>query len=158
MNPLSALIAWLIHPIVNRCAMQYPKVFCGAHRVTIHPTANVCNALFNASSGNISVGRHAFFGHNVMVLAARHDMTQSDAARQTAIPETGSDIEIGVAAWICSGAILCGPCKIGDHAVVGAGSVVTSDVPAGTFVAGNPAVVVRRITFAPLDPMKGHGG
>jgi maltose O-acetyltransferase len=53
--------------------------------------------------------------------------------------EFGRPVRIGRNAWIGGGAIILPGVTIGDDAVVGAGSVVTRDVPAGTTVFGNPA-------------------
>jgi maltose O-acetyltransferase len=60
--------------------------------------------------------------------------------------ESGKPIEIGADVWVGGGAIILPGVKIGDAAVIGAGSVVTKDVPARTFAAGNPCRVVREIT------------
>lgn len=58
----------------------------------------------------------------------------------------GSDYptEIGSDVWIGYGAIIMGGIKIGDGAIVAAGSVVTKDVPARTMVGGNPATIIKR--------------
>jgi maltose O-acetyltransferase len=53
------------------------------------------------------------------------------------------DIVIGTGSYIGGGAIIIGPVSIGDHAVVGAGAVVTKDVPPRAFVGGVPACVIR---------------
>src|SRR5215216_4129489 len=57
-------------------------------RLHIDPTAVVNDALFNVSSGEIRVGRHAFFGHGVAVLTGAHDITTFGRERQTAIPRS----------------------------------------------------------------------
>ena len=59
-------------------------------RLKIDPTAIVNNALFNLSSGDITVGPYAFFGHDVSVLTGTHDIDKFDRERQTAIPRSGS--------------------------------------------------------------------
>lgn len=53
-----------------------------------------------------------------------------------------SIIENGVK--ICSGAVVIGPVRIGDNAVIGANAVVLTDVPKNTVVAGVPAKIIRR--------------
>ncbi|MNN96997.1 Maltose O-acetyltransferase [compost metagenome] len=62
--------------------------------------------------------------------------------------ESARPIRIGRNVWIGGGAIVLPGVTIGDDAVVGAGSVVTRDVPAGATVVGNPARAV---------PARGHG-
>jgi len=114
-------------------------------RLHIDPTAVVNDALFNVSSGEIRVGPHAFFGHSVAVLTGAHDINKFGRARQTEIPRSGRDVTIGEGAWIASHALVLGPCVIGEHAVVAGGSLVLSDVPPYTVVAGRPAKVLKTL-------------
>ena len=116
-------------------------------RLHIDPTAVVNDALFNVSSGQVRVGRHAFFGHSVAVLTGAHDIIKFGRERQTEIPRSGRDITIGEGVWIASHALVLGPCVIGEHAVVAGGSLVLDDVAPYTVVAGRPAKVLRT-----LDP------
>jgi acetyltransferase-like isoleucine patch superfamily enzyme len=141
-----------------------PLVYGDPARLHISPTAVVNNALFNLSSGEITVGDYAFFGHNVSVLTGTHDWTRFGAERQVAVPKSGRDVVIEEGVWVSSNAIVVAPCRIGAHAVVGVGSLVLGDVEPYTVVAGNPARVLRTIprpgtADAPkLDPDAGTGG
>ncbi len=103
---------------------------------------------FNTRSGSITVGSDTLFGENVSVLTGKH--MHAREARSAGVPlhhvpESGRDIVIGAGCYIGTGAIIIGPVHIGDGAVVGAGAVVTKDVPASAFVGGIPARVIRRI-------------
>lgn len=122
-----------------------PLVYGDPKRLHISPTAVVNNALFNLSSGEITVGDYAFFGHNVSVLTGTHDWTTFGAQRQVAVPTSGRDVVIEEGVWVSSNAIVVAPCRIGAHAVVGVGSLVLRDVEPYTVVAGNPARVLRTI-------------
>ena len=126
--------------------MQY-RSWGGRHdRIHIHPTASGPEDIFlNACSGNITIGPHAFWGHEVMILAAQHDYSKFGQARKEAVPSDGHDIVIEEGAWIASRAMIMGPCHIGKHAVIGAGSVVTKDVAEYTVVAGNPAKFIKNV-------------
>lgn len=82
-----------------------------------------------------------------MVLTGRHTFT---AGRRTKLvtgckeaPIEGFDIRIGNGCWVASGAIITGNVTIGDNVIIAAGSVVTKDIPAGKFVGGIPAKVIR---------------
>lgn len=114
-------------------------------RLHIDATAVVNNTLFNLSSGRISIGPYAFFGHNVAVLTGTHDINLFGRERQTAIPSAGRDVVVEEGAWIASDALVLGPCIIGAHAVVGAGSLVMADVDAYAVVAGRPAKKLRSL-------------
>lgn len=59
--------------------------------------------------------------------------------------EFGKPIEIGSDVWVGGGAIILPGVTIGSRAVIGAGSVVTRDIPDGVFAAGNPCRVVRAV-------------
>src|SRR5215212_16137 len=122
-----------------------PLVYGDPARLHIQPTAIVNNALFNLSSGDVTVGEYAFFGHNVCIFTGTHDWTTFGAERQVAVPPSGRDVVIEEGAWVSSNAILVGPCRIGAHSVVGVAAVVLDDVEPYTVVAGNPATARRNI-------------
>jgi len=124
-------------------ALFRPLIYGDPARLHIASTAVVNNALFNLSSGEITLGKHAFFGHNVSVLTGNHDITKYGAERQVAVPASGRDVVIEEGVWVSSNATVVGPCRIGAHAVVGVGSLVLRDVDPYTVVAGNPARVLR---------------
>ncbi len=143
-------------------ALFRPLVYGDPARLHIAPTAVVNNALFNLSSGEITVGEYAFFGHNVSVLTGTHDWTRFGAERQVAVPKSGRDVVIEEGVWVSSNAIVVAPCRIGAHAVVGVGSLVLRDVESYTVVAGNPARVLRTIPrpgeAETVDPDAGAAG
>lgn len=141
-----------------------PLVYGDPSRLHIHSTAVINNALFNLSSGEVTIGEHAFFGHNVSVLTGTHDWTTFGRERQVAVPKSGRDVVIEEGVWVSSNATVVGPCRIGAHSVVGVGSLVLRDVEPYTIVAGNPARVLRRIPkpgepeAGTVDPDAGHAG
>jgi acetyltransferase-like isoleucine patch superfamily enzyme len=126
-------------------ALFRPLVYGDPARLHLSPTSIVNNALFNLSSGEVTVGDYAFFGHNVSVLTGTHDWTTFGAERQVTVPDSGRDVVIEEGVWVSSNAIIVAPCRIGAHAVVGVGSLVLRDVEPYTVVAGNPARVIRTI-------------
>jgi acetyltransferase-like isoleucine patch superfamily enzyme len=121
------------------------RVHGAVERLRIDSTAIVNNALFNVSGGDITIGKYAFFGHNVAVLTGTHDITKFGRERQTAFPRSGRDVVIGDGVWVASHCIVLGPVTIGEHAVVAAGSLVMDDVPPNAVVVGRPARVMRTI-------------
>lgn len=126
--------------------LMYTMVYGDRAKLHVHPTAELNNALFNLSSGEITIEEYAFFGHSVSVLTGTHDITKFDHARQVGVPKSGRDIVIGRGVWVSSNALVLGPCRIGEHAVVAAASVVTGDVEPYTVVAGIPAKPVKTIS------------
>jgi maltose O-acetyltransferase len=60
--------------------------------------------------------------------------------------EFAKPIRIGSDVWVGGAAVICPGVTIGDRSVIGAGSVVTRDVSADVFAAGNPCRVIRQLT------------
>ena len=87
----------------------------------------------------VSIGDLTQIGPGVQILTADHPR---DAESRRAGLEFGRPIRIGANVWIGGGALLLPGITVGDDAVIGAGAVVTRDVPAGATVVGNPARVV----------------
>ncbi len=90
----------------------------------------------------VSIGDHTMFGPAVQIYTATHPMDAELRRSQ----EFGRPIEIGSDVWVGGGAIICPGVRIGDRSVIGAGSVVTRDIPGGVFAAGNPCRIIREIT------------
>jgi maltose O-acetyltransferase len=90
----------------------------------------------------VAIGDYTQFGPAVQIYTATHPMNAELRRKQ----EFAKPIEIGSDVWVGGGAIICPGVRIGSRSVIGAGSVVTRDVPEGMFAAGNPCRVIREIT------------
>jgi maltose O-acetyltransferase len=90
----------------------------------------------------VTLGNNVLCGPNVQIYTATHPMDWQERASGL---EYAKPITIGSDVWIGGGAIICPGVTIGDCAVIGAGSVVTKDIPADVFAAGNPCKVVRAL-------------
>ena len=91
----------------------------------------------------VTIGDRTLIGPGVQILAADHPR---DPARRVSGLEFGRPVRIGRNVWVGAGAIILPGVSIGDDAVIGAGSVVTHDVPPGATAFGNPARVRGRPT------------
>ncbi len=89
----------------------------------------------------VRIGNNVFVAPGVHIYAATHPLV----AEQRRCQEFGKPVTIGDDVWIGGKAIICPGITIGDRSVIGAGSVVTKDVPPGVVVACNPAKVIRRL-------------
>ena len=89
----------------------------------------------------VRIGSFTLFGPAVQIYTPLHPLDPELRRRE----EYGKPIEIGADVWVGGGAIILPGVHIGARAVIGAGSVVTHDVPEATFAAGNPCRAIRSI-------------
>ena len=91
---------------------------------------------------HIYVGDHTMFGPNVVVATAGHPIVPE--LRELAY-QYNAPVHIGRNCWLGAGVIVLPGITIGDNSVIGAGSVVTKDIPANVVAVGNPCRVLREI-------------
>ena len=96
----------------------------------------------------VKIGDFTLFGPAVQIYTPMHPMDAALRRRQ----EYGKPVEIGADVWVGGGAIVCPGVRIGSRSVIGAGSVVTRDIPDDVFAAGNPCRVVRPVAAADRPP------
>ena len=89
----------------------------------------------------VRIGDRTLLGPGVQILTATHPL--DFGLRRT--QEFGKPITIGADVWIGGGAILCPGVTVGDRTVIGAGSVVTKNLPADVVAVGNPCRVLRML-------------
>jgi maltose O-acetyltransferase len=90
----------------------------------------------------VSIGESSQVGPGVQLLAWDHPR-EPELRRQDV--ELAFPITVGANVWIGAGAIVCAGVSIGDDSIIGAGSVVTKDVPSGVVAVGVPTRVVRSL-------------
>jgi maltose O-acetyltransferase len=90
----------------------------------------------------VTIGDHTLFGPAVQIYTATHPLNAELRRSQ----ESGRPITIGSDVWVGGAAIICPGVTIGSRTVIGAGSIVTRDIPSSVFAAGNPCRVIREIT------------
>jgi maltose O-acetyltransferase len=89
----------------------------------------------------VRIGDYTLFGPAVQIYTPMHPMNAAQRRRE----EFGKAIDIGSDVWVGGGAIILPGVRIGSRTVIGAGSVVTRDVPDDVFAAGNPCRAMREI-------------
>jgi maltose O-acetyltransferase len=89
----------------------------------------------------VRIGDFSLFGPAVQIYTPMHPLNAALRRRE----EYGKPVTIGSDVWVGGGAVILPGVRIGSRSVVGAGSVVTRDVPEGVFAAGNPCRVIRAL-------------
>jgi maltose O-acetyltransferase len=90
----------------------------------------------------VSIGSNVFIGPTVQIYTAMHPMAWQERASGV---EYAKPVIIGSDTWIGGGAIICPGVTIGDRSVIGAGSVVTRNIPEDVLAAGNPCRVIKKL-------------
>ena len=154
----------ILHEILGEMGegvrIQGPIAFhYGKHtKIGAHTFAN-----FNFTvqdDAEVTIGEHCNFGPNVTIVTPVHPMVASERrAIRTASGEEkllcwAKPVHIGKDCWFGASVTVCPGVTIGDNCVIGAGAVVTRDIPANSFAAGVPCRVIREITDA--DSMRNH--
>ena len=89
----------------------------------------------------VTIGDFTLFGPAVQIYTATHPLNHELRRKQ----EFAKPIAIGSDVWVGGGAIICPGVTIGSKSVIGAGSVVTRNIPAGVLAVGNPCRVIREL-------------
>jgi maltose O-acetyltransferase len=89
----------------------------------------------------VRIGDYTLFGPGVQILTPLHPLDPVLRRSQ----EYAQPIDIGCDVWVGGGALILAGVRIGDRSVIGAGSVVTRDIPDGVLAAGNPCRVIRPV-------------
>ncbi|PWM23915.1 MAG: sugar O-acetyltransferase [Clostridiales bacterium] len=95
----------------------------------------------------ITIGDNCMLGPNVSIYTAGHPI---HPVTRSSGYEYGKPVSIGNHCWIGGSVTIVGGVHIGNHAVIGAGSVVTKDIPDNVVAVGNPCRVLREITDAEM--------
>ena len=90
----------------------------------------------------VEIGDNVLVGPSVQIYTAMHPMNWKERAEGF---EFAKPVTIGNDVWIGGGAIICPGVSIGNRSVIGAGSVVTKDIPADVFAAGNPCRIIKQL-------------
>jgi maltose O-acetyltransferase len=138
-----ALLVQLLGEVGEDVHIRPPIYFDYGYQTTIGRGTFVNHGAVILDVGRVTIGEDVQIGPGVQLLTPLHPM---DAAERTAGWESQQPITIGNRVWLGGGVIVCPGVNIGEDTVIGAGAVVTRDVPARVFAAGNPCRVIRELT------------
>jgi maltose O-acetyltransferase len=138
----SALLRELIGAMDADCWIE-PPFYCDyGTQITLGRGVFVNFGGIFLDPGPIRIGDQVQLGPGVQLLTADHPR---DAALRASGPERADPISIGARSWLGGAVVVCPGVRIGEDSIIGAGSVVTRDVPDGVVAAGNPCRVMRSL-------------
>ena len=137
------LLAQMFAEVGEGCYIEPPlhANWGGAH-VHLGDAVYANFSLTMVDDGEIFIGSHTMIGPNVTIAAAGHPI--HPALRERAL-QYNLPVHIGENVWIGAGAVILPGVTIGDRSVIGAGSVVSRDIPPDVVALGSPCRVVRPI-------------
>lgn len=147
MNPLdregrAAAIRNILGKAGKNCVVEQPLFCTYGYNTSVGDNffLNVNCKLMD--SGKITIGDNVFIAPNVCLVTEEH--SQNVEERLAGLEYT-HPIHIGNNVWICTGAIVLPGVTIGDNCIIGAGSVVTKDIPPNSLAVGKPCKVIREL-------------
>lgn len=139
-----ALLKELFADLGEGCFIEPPlHANWGGHHVHFGKNVYANFNLTLVDDTHIYIGDYTMIGPNVVIATGGHPLLPE--LRQKGY-QYNAPVHIGKNCWIGAGAIIVPGITIGDHSVIGAGSVVTKDIPSNVLVVGNPCKVLREIS------------
>lgn len=140
---IEELLPMMFADVGDECFIQPPfYANWGGHHVHLGSGVYANFNLTLVDDGNIYIGNNTMIGPNVTIATAGHPILPE--LRNDAL-QFNVDVHIGKRVWIGAGVIILPGVTIGDNSVIGAGAVVTKDIPANVVAVGNPCRVLREI-------------
>ena len=139
----AALLKKMLAEVGDGCYIEPPlHANWGGHHLHFGKGIYANFGLTCVDDTHIYVGDYTKFGPNVVLATAGHPILPELRERGT---QYNVSIRIGRCCWLGAGVIVLPGVTIGDYSVIGAGSVVTKDIPSGVVAVGNPCKVLRHI-------------
>ncbi|WP_229855205.1 acyltransferase [Candidatus Sulfurimonas marisnigri] len=109
----------------------------------VYISSNVNISTSDNNQSTITIGDDVMIAHNVLIIGGNHNIARTDIPMRLQGVGKQGHIVINNDVWIGAGSIILTGVTIGQGSVIGAGSIVTKDIPDYSIAAGNPAVVVK---------------
>ena len=154
----SRILHEILGGIGENTFLQGPITFHYGRHTTIGDRVFINFNFTVQDDAEVTIGNDCNFGPNVTIVTPVHPMLPDERKRMLDAEGNvkrfchAKPVKIGSDCWFGANVVVCPGVTIGDNCVIGAGAVVTRDIPSGVFAAGNPCRVIRELTEA--DSMK----
>jgi maltose O-acetyltransferase len=141
----AAVRRWLGRTIFRRCGKNV-RIASGVNFGSGHLLELGDNSALNVQcwiANDTVIGNDVMMGPRVSILSSSHNFSDITKPMRGQGAPPRQPVIIGNDVWIGTQTIILPGVRVGDHSIIGAGSVVTKDVPAWAIVGGNPACVIR---------------
>ena len=139
----AAMLPRLFAEVGENCYIESPYFAnWGGHHVHLGRNVYANAGLTLVDDTHIYIGDYTMLGPNVVIATAGHPI---DPELRAMGLQYNKPVHIGKNCWLGAGVIVMPGVTIGDHTVIGAGSVVTKDIPSGVVAVGNPCKVLREV-------------
>jgi maltose O-acetyltransferase len=132
----------ILGKVGENCIVEQPLFCTYGYNTTLGDNVFINVNCKLMDSGKITIGNNVFIAPNVCIITEEHTL---DVKRRIQGLEYTHPVTIGNNVWICTGALILPGVTIGDNSVIGAGSVVTKDIPPNSLAVGNPCRVIRTL-------------
>jgi len=138
----AAILRELLGSVGEHVVIRPPLAMDYGYQTSIGPGTFINSGTVILDVGRVTIGADVQIGPNVQLLTPTHPL---DPELRRSGAEAAEPITIGDNVWLGGGVIVCPGVTIGQDTVVGAGAVVTRDLPPGVLAVGNPARVIRSL-------------
>ncbi len=122
------------------CYIESPFMCDYGFNITVGKYFYANHGCIILDGSTVEIGDEVMFGPYVQIYTASHPL---DPEERCSGGEYAFPIKIGNRVWLGGGVIVCPGVAIGDGTTIGSGSVVTKDIPANVFAAGNPCKIIK---------------
>lgn len=136
------ILKTVLNPASGTCTIKAPAIIEYGFNTTIGEHVFINFGLTILDIAPVRIGARSMLGPNCQLFTAGHPV--DDWEMRSGGWENGAPISIGKDTWLGGNVTVVGGVSIGDRCVIGAGAVVTKDIPDDSIAVGNPARVVRK--------------
>lgn len=130
-----------------------PIRFGNPSRTFLSEDVSINPGFVSKGAGELHIGPHVHFAPQVTILTENHNFENPECLPYDSI-RVGKDVVIEACVWVGERVVIVPGVRVGEGAIIGAGAVVTRDVPPLAIVGGNPAAVIRYRDREAYDSLK----
>ena len=133
--------------IGKNCTLMCYKVQDKIGKIVLDDDSCIGDCFRVETGGDVVIGKHNLIASNVSIYSHNHGTNPIKACGFGGQPLSGKDVCIKEECWIGEKVIILPGVTIGEHSIIGAGSIVTKSIPSYSIAVGNPAKIIKKWDF-----------